>query len=69
MAKTITISDPTDLLPDARVAARYGISLRTVARWDQQSDLGFPQPLRIRGRKYRSVEQLETWERQRRVAA
>ena len=65
MAKTITISDSTDLLPDPQVAQRYNVSPRTLYRWDERPGLGFPKAIVINGRKYRRVEQLENWERQR----
>ena len=65
MAKTITISEAGDFLPDPQVAQRYNVHLRTIIRWDKQPALGFPKPIRINGRKYRRVEQLENWERQR----
>jgi hypothetical protein len=65
VAKTVTIPDPTDLLPDKKVAARYGVDPRTLYRWDEQPAPGFPKPIRINRRKYRRIEQLESWERQR----
>ena len=65
MAKTITIPDSTDLLPDPEVARRYHVNPRTLYRWDAQPALGFPKPLVINRRKYRRVEQLESWERER----
>jgi len=66
MAKTVsTIPDSADLLPDPRVALRYHVSPRTLYRWDEQPELGFPKPIRINRRKYRRVKQLEIWERQR----
>jgi len=65
MATTISIPSPDDLLPDLQVAQRYQITLRTVARWDEDAGLGFPKPIWIRGRKYRRVKELERWERKR----
>jgi hypothetical protein len=65
MAKLTTISDSGDLLPDPRVAERYKISTRTLARWDNQPELGFPPPIRINNRKYRHVRELEEFERAR----
>jgi hypothetical protein len=65
VAKTITVPDSADLLPDPQVARRYNVVPRTLYRWDAQPALGFPKPLRINGRKYRRIEQLENWERQR----
>ena len=65
MARIIrNISEPGDLLPDPLVAERYKVTPRTIYRWDQQSDLDFPRPIFINGRKYRRVNQLENWERQ-----
>ena len=64
MSKTSpTVS--TGLLPDSQVAQRYKVDPRTIARWDQRPELGFPKPVRINARKYRSIEQLENWERSR----
>lgn len=62
------ISSSDDLLPDPLVAQRYDVTARTLYRWDDQPKLNFPKPIRINGRKYRSVRDLENWERQR-VAA
>jgi len=69
LAKTITIPDSADLLPDVQVAARYGVSPRTIARWDEQPALNFPKPLRINHRKYRHIVELEDWERRQRAAS
>jgi hypothetical protein len=39
----------------------------TVWRWDHDRSLGFPQPFKIRGRKYRDESELDTFdERMRR---
>jgi predicted DNA-binding transcriptional regulator AlpA len=65
VAKTITIPDSADLLPDPQVAQRYNVNPRTLYRWDEQPALGFPKPLRINRRKYRRVAELEGWERSR----
>jgi predicted DNA-binding transcriptional regulator AlpA len=69
VAKTITVPDSTDLLPDPQVAKRYSVNPRTLYRWDERPTLDFPRPLRINRRKYRRVEELEAWERQRRAAS
>jgi hypothetical protein len=54
------------LIPDPQVAQRYGRSLRSLARWDEDKALGFPRPILIRGRKYRDLAALDAWdERQR----
>jgi hypothetical protein len=61
----IVVSDSGDLLPDSAVAQRYGITPRTIHRWDQRAELGFPKPIRINDRKYRRVTELQVWERTR----
>jgi hypothetical protein len=61
----MTKTSPTvssGLLPDSQVAARYRVDPRTIARWDQRPELDFPKPIRINSRKYRSIEQLQSWE-------
>jgi predicted DNA-binding transcriptional regulator AlpA len=58
----------TELLPDSLVAKRYGVSSMTLWRWDRDSELNFPKPIRIRGRKYRYAEELAEFDA-RRVAA
>ena len=63
------LTKPDGLLPDRAVADRYGVSTRTLARWDK-SDLNSPPPIIIRGRRYRSPPALAAWDRAnaRRVA-
>jgi hypothetical protein len=56
-------------LPDRRVAERYGVSVRTLARWDRIPALGFPPPTYIRARKYRNVGLLQRFERDRTALA
>jgi hypothetical protein len=53
------------LIPDRKVANRYGRSLMALWRWDQKPELGFPPPIRINGRKYRKLSELVAWERAR----
>jgi hypothetical protein len=67
MARTniTAVAASSNLLPDPLVAERYQVTPRTIHRWDRQPELGFPQPLLINGRKYRRLNQLESWERQR----
>ena len=51
------------LLPDRLVAARYDVSVRTLERWDEEPELGFPPPVYIRRRRYREIEKLDAWDR------
>jgi predicted DNA-binding transcriptional regulator AlpA len=54
-----------ELIPDALVAKRYGVSSMTLWRWDHDTKLKFPKPVRIRGRKYRRAEELAKFEAKR----
>ena len=52
-------------LPTQKVADRYGVSRRSVERWEDDPDLGFPQAMIINRRKYFDLAELEQWERRR----
>ncbi|WFS06254.1 DNA-binding protein [Methylobacterium sp. 391_Methyba4] len=51
-----------DLLPAVQTRARYGVSDQTLWRWEKDAKLGFPQPLRINGRRYWRVAELQAFE-------
>jgi hypothetical protein len=52
------------LIPDPVVARlRYGVSQRTLPRWDAKPGLGFPRPIWINGRKYRAEAELDEFDR------
>jgi hypothetical protein len=52
------------LIPDPVVARhRYGVSQRTLPRWDEKPELGFPKPIYINGRKYRDEAELDAFDR------
>lgn len=55
-------------LPSTRVLERYDITRRTLGRWMEDPDLGFPLPITINNRHYFDERALETWERQRAAA-
>jgi hypothetical protein len=57
------------LIPDAKVAQRYGVVLRTLARWDANPSLGFPAATVINKRKYRDSGQLDEFDRTRALAS
>jgi hypothetical protein len=45
---------PSGLSPDPQVAKkRYDVCTRTLSRWDEKPELGFPPPIYINGRRYR----------------
>jgi hypothetical protein len=50
-------------LPTRHVCARYSVCDRTIARWERDSDLSFPQPTVINGRKYYDENALTEWDR------
>ena len=52
-------------LPTGAVAARYGVTTRSVDRWWRNPDLNFPQPIIVNQRKYWALTDLEIWERGR----
>jgi hypothetical protein len=51
------------LLADRLVAERYDVTVRTLERWDQKPELGFPPPVYIRRRRFREIENLDAWDR------
>jgi predicted DNA-binding transcriptional regulator AlpA len=51
------------LLPTRQVCKRYGVSDRTVARWERDPDLHFPRPVTINGRKYYAESALTAFDR------
>jgi hypothetical protein len=60
---TITTQPTGQKLTTRRVCLRYGVSDRTVARWERDPDLRFPQPLLVNGRKYFDEDELTRWDR------
>lgn len=50
-------------LPEVKAAARYGVCTRTLLRWDDNPELGFPPCFMILGRRYREVDALDAWDR------
>jgi hypothetical protein len=48
-----------ELVPDPKVSREFGISSMTLWRWTHDAALKFPQPIKIRGRCFRSRRLLE----------
>jgi hypothetical protein len=63
------MQDDQKLLPEARVAERYGVHSLTLSRWDQDPNLNFPRPFYIRGRKYRRASELDAFDERQREAS
>ena len=61
------------LVPAPQLAGEFGITRRTLARWLNDPELGFPRATRIKGRLYFSRSTVEAWKaarlRQSREAA
>jgi hypothetical protein len=62
MDKSITTDS---LVPDSVVREEFVITAMTLHRWDHDPGLGFPPPIVIRGRKYRSRQQLEEFKQKK----
>jgi DNA-binding transcriptional MerR regulator len=59
---TNTTTRPHALLPQRHVAERYGVSTRTIIRWEQDPRLAFPPVVVIRKRRYYDAAALEAWD-------
>ena len=61
------VSDFDRLVPDTELKNEFAVSPMTLWRWDRcpaMAVLGWPLPIRIRGRKFRSRAQIEKFESQ-----
>ena len=61
-------NDSKTYLPRPKTAQRYGVTERSIARWTEAPELGFPQPMEVNGRLFFAVDELEAWERSRAAA-
>lgn len=52
-------------LTGPQVLARYQISEMTLHRWQKDERLGFPEPMKVRRRKFFKEVELVEWERSR----
>jgi predicted DNA-binding transcriptional regulator AlpA len=68
---SVTEVDQSKILIGAKtVRQRYGDSSdMTLWRWLHDEKMGFPQPLRINGRRFWRLTDLEEWERSRASAS
>jgi hypothetical protein len=67
MATEATLVETHDtLVPDPQVQKEFGVTAMSVWRWDRDPELielGWPPPIRIRSRKFRSRIALENFKR------
>jgi hypothetical protein len=61
--KLLDDDTPDMLVPDPQVWPEFGVTSMTGHRFDNRPELGFPPPIRIGKRKYRSRKALEAYKR------
>jgi len=60
--ESLTLFDTTaELMSDPKVVKALSVHPKTLDRWDDKPELGFPPLLMINGRRYRRVKQLRSW--------
>jgi hypothetical protein len=62
--KSRTANPENVRLPIGRLCRRYGVTARTVSRWLDNEQLGFPRPIVINRRRYWDEAMLAIWDRQ-----
>lgn len=55
--------DTLELIPDSKLRELLDRSPRTIKRWDEDPESGFPKPIPYKGRKYRRRVEVEAWMR------
>jgi hypothetical protein len=65
--KLLDDNKPDEFVPDPQVWREFGITSMSGHRFDRRPELGFPPPIRIGKRKYRSRKQIEAY-KQRLIA-
>ena len=58
-----------ELIPNAKVAKRLGVTVRTVFKWTAQPDLNFPKPCFVNSRRYFSAAEIDAWQASRKAGA
>ena len=66
LVETDDTPDHDTLVPDLQVQKEFGVTAMSIWRWDRDPELiklGWPPPIRIRSRKFRSRNALENFKR------
>ena len=66
LVETHDTPDHDTLVPDPQVQKEFGVTAMSIWRWDRDPELiklGWPPPIRIRSRKFRSRIALENFKR------
>jgi hypothetical protein len=50
------------LQPRRKTATRYGVSIRSIERWEADPELSFPKSRIINGRRYDDTDKLDAWD-------
>jgi hypothetical protein len=50
------------LIKESKVAKRYSVDKRTLARWDEKPEMGFPPLIYINGLRYRDEGKLDEFD-------
>jgi hypothetical protein len=50
-----------NLIPEAKAAKKCGVCTKTLERWDDKPELGFPPIVWINGRKFRDADLLDAF--------
>src|SRR4051812_34176269 len=56
--------DADEFVPDPQVAKEFNITLMSLWRWTNDPTLGFPPPIQIRGKNFRSRKQIEAFKQE-----
>jgi hypothetical protein len=59
---------PVGYAPDREIAKFFGVHVKSLPRWDKRPGLGFPRPIVINGRKFRSWAEVHDFARRAAVA-
>jgi len=59
---TTTSYKPIETLDANRICARYGISVKTLWRWQKAAALAFPKPFHLQRRRYWHDGEIVEWE-------
>jgi hypothetical protein len=50
-----------NLIPEKKAAAKCGVCVKTLERWDEKPELNFPPIIRINDRKFRDADLLDAF--------
>ena len=50
-----------NFIPDSKVAKKCGVCKKTLDRWDDKPELGFPPIIWINGRRFRNADLLDAF--------